>query len=69
MNHAEEDTIMQILTDYLRVNKMRCTPERYAILRTIYSLNGSFDIETLLTHMEKNEKFRVSRATIYNTIT
>ena len=68
MNNTNEDMIKQILTDYLKVNKMRCTPERYAILKAIYSINGSFDIETLLTHMEKNEKFRVSRATIYNTI-
>ena len=68
MNNTNEDMIKQILTDYLKVNKMRCTPERYAILKAIYSINGSFDIETLLTYMEKNEKFRVSRATIYNTI-
>lgn len=68
MNNTTEETIIHILTDYLKVNKMRCTPERYAILKAIYSINGSFDIETLLTHMEKNEKFRVSRATIYNTI-
>ena len=69
MNSTYEETIEQILTDYLKVNKMRCTPERYAILKAIYSINGSFDIETLLKHMEENEKFRVSRATIYNTIT
>ena len=68
MNSTYEETIEQILTDYLKVNKMRCTPERYAILKAIYSINGSFDIETLLKHMEENEKFRVSRATIYNTI-
>ncbi len=68
MNSTNVDTIMQVLTDYLKVNKMRCTPERYAILKAVYSINGSFDIETLLTHMENNEKFRVSRATIYNTI-
>lgn len=65
-NH--EDTIIQIFTDYLKVNKMRRTPERFAILRTIYSINSSFDIETLLRLMEEKEKFRVSRATIYNTV-
>lgn len=67
-NNNNEDAIIQIFTDYLKVNKMRCTPERYAILRAIYSINGSFDIETLLHIMEEREKFRVSRATIYNTI-
>lgn len=67
-NNNNEDAIIQIFTDYLKVNKMRCTPERYAILRAIYSINGCFDIETLLHIMEEREKFRVSRATIYNTI-
>lgn len=67
-NNNNEDTIIQIFTDYLKVNKMRCTPERYAILKAIYSISGSFDIETLLQIMEEREKFRVSRATIYNTI-
>lgn len=67
-SYNNDDTIVQIFTDYLKVNKMRCTPERYAILRAIYSINGSFDIETLLHIMEEKEKFRVSRATIYNTI-
>lgn len=68
MNSNNGDTIVQIFTDYLKVNKMRCTPERYAILKAIYSINESFDIETLLKIMEEKEKFRVSRATIYNTI-
>ena len=67
-SNNNEDTIVQIFTDYLKVNKMRCTPERYAILKAIYSINESFDIETLLKIMEEREKFRVSRATIYNTI-
>lgn len=67
MNITPEDTIMQIFTEYLKVNKMRRTPERYAILKAIYSIEGSFNIESLLKSME-NERFRVSRATIYNTI-
>lgn len=67
-NINNEDKIIQFFTDYLKVNKMRCTPERYAILKAIYSINGSFNIETLLQIMEEQKKFRVSRATIYNTI-
>lgn len=63
-----ETTVIQLFTDYLKDNKFRRTPERFAILKAIYSINGSFDIETLLRRMEKDEKFRVSRATIYNTI-
>ena len=54
--------------DYLRENKHRRTPERFAILNAIYSINGPFEIEELLKHLEESEKFRVSRATVYNTI-
>ena len=62
------ETVCQIFTEYLRVNKHRKTPERFAILETIYSLEGHFEIETLYSHMIDKENFRVSRATLYNTI-
>ncbi len=63
-----KDTVKQIFTEYLRVNKHRKTPERFAILDAIYSIEGHFDIDTLYSMMMNEEKFRVSRATLYNTI-
>lgn len=54
-------------TDYLTLHKHRKTPERYAILDHIYSTKGHFDMDVLYLSM-KESNFRVSRATLYNTI-
>jgi Fur family ferric uptake transcriptional regulator len=63
-----KDTVRQIFTEYLNTNGHRKTPERFAILDTIYSIEGHFGIDALYLMMMNQEKFRVSRATLYNTI-
>lgn len=62
-----KEQVKDEFTRYLNLNKHRKTPERYAILEHIYSTKGHFDMDTLYNTM-KQTNFRVSRATLYNTI-
>ena len=59
--------VQKIFQSYLENKSLRKTPERFAILEEIYTRNGHFDVESLFISM-KEKNYRVSRATVYNTL-
>ncbi len=60
--------VERILDSYLEMNNHRKTPERYAILRAVYSIEGHFTLEELSDKLSEEYRFPVSRATLYNTL-
>ena len=64
---TNKEEVREIFSKHLEEHNLRRTPERYAILEEIYSRTDHFDAEALYIHM-KNSNYRVSRATVYNTL-
>ncbi|MBQ8487230.1 MAG: transcriptional repressor [Prevotella sp.] len=68
MKDSVKTAVERILDGYLEMNNHRKTPERYAILRAVYSINGHFTLDELGEKLTKEYRFPVSRATLYNTL-
>ena len=58
----------QNLTDYLRLNSLRNTPERNALLEVVYSTDVPMQAEELARLMTEGGRLRISRATVYNNL-
>lgn len=70
LHRNQQDLIKEVLSlfsAHLEKSGFRKTPERFAILEEIYKRDDHFDAEALYIHM-KNRNYRVSRATVYNTL-
>lgn len=67
MNDNLKAKARKVLDNYLETNQHRKTPERYAILNAVYSIGGHFTLERVSEELAKRH-FRVSRATLYNTM-
>jgi len=67
MKESVKTEAKKVLTDYLEQKNHRKTPERFAILDTVYSLDRRFSIQELNDELH-NKNFAVSRATVYNAI-
>ena len=67
MKTGIQERVKEVFTTFLKENGQRRTPERYAVLAEIYSLDQHFDVEYLFNRM-RELGHDVSRATIYNTL-
>ncbi|MCS6916701.1 MAG: transcriptional repressor [Chitinophagales bacterium] len=57
----------QLFDDYLKAHRLRRTPERFAVLETLYRTNNHADAEEIYRQLRRR-RYAISRATVYNTL-
>lgn len=67
MMNKQLEKARKVLDAYIEAMHLRHTPEREAILNSIFSFEGHFRVEEL-QEMLGRQRFVVSRATVYNTL-
>ena len=67
MENDKKAAARAALTKYIEENNCRKTTERFALLDTIYDIEGLFTMEELAERMAV-QNFHVSRATLYNSL-
>ena len=68
MKESVLEAVERILNNYLEMNNHRKTPERFTILKAVYTMHGHFTLEELNDRLVNEMNFPVSRATLYNTL-
>ena len=58
----------QKLSDYVRINSLRNTQEREALLDAIYMADVAYTADELCRRMSGKQFLRISRATVYNNL-
>jgi Fur family ferric uptake transcriptional regulator len=66
--HTSIDTARRIFENYLKTNRMRKTPERFAVLESICETQAAFTVEDIYRDVMERKKFQISLSTIYNTM-
>lgn len=66
-NKSNSNNETERFSSFLISKHLKKTPERFEILRCALDYNDHFDVETLLSDLEKSG-YHVSRSTIYNTL-
>ncbi len=67
-NNALYVQAKSLLTEYMVKHHMRKTPERFEVLQAVCQMEDIFSIDQLDEKMQADSSFRVSRATLFNTL-